>query len=73
MRLPGILMLLLWSLCAGFTPAKATENCGISLQRGATPQRIVTLNQHSTELLLQLGVGARMVGTAYPDDAIFRH
>ena len=70
MRLPGILMLLLLPLCAAFTQAKAAENCGVSLHSSAAPQRIVTLNQHSTELLLQLGVGTRMVGTAYPDDAM---
>ncbi|WP_066017676.1 ABC transporter substrate-binding protein [Endozoicomonas atrinae] len=51
--------------------AYAIDNCGIAV-KGQTPQRIVTLNQHSTELLLQLGVGDRMVGTAYPDDAIWQ-
>ena len=70
MRLPSSLLLLILSFCAGSTQVQAVENCGISLHTSAVPQRIVTLNQHSTELLLQLGVGARMVGTAYPDDAI---
>ncbi|GAA4875039.1 ABC transporter substrate-binding protein [Ferrimonas pelagia] len=34
-------------------------------------QRIISLNQHSTELLLQLGLADRMVGSAYADEAIW--
>src|SRR5699024_2642167 len=32
------------------------------------PQRIVSLNQHATEILVALGLSDRIVGTAYPDD-----
>ncbi|WP_223839602.1 TroA family protein [Saccharopolyspora pogona] len=31
------------------------------------PKRVVSLNQHATEILLSLGLGDRLVGTAYPD------
>ncbi len=69
MRLWSLLPLLIIS----FIPLSAysIDNCGITIH-GQTPQRIVTLNQHSTELLLQLGVSDRIVGTAYPDDAIWQ-
>lgn len=46
------------------------ENCGQTLTFPSAPQRIVTVNQNFTELLLALGVGDRMVGTSYRDDAI---
>ncbi|MGW7457208.1 ABC transporter substrate-binding protein [Streptomyces sp. NPDC054797] len=45
-------------------------NCGVSSTYQAPPQRAVTLNQHSTELLLALGLGERIVGSAYLDDAV---
>ncbi|RSS71758.1 ABC transporter substrate-binding protein [Streptomyces sp. WAC06614] len=45
-------------------------NCGVSTTYTAPPRRAVTLNQHSTELLLALGLQDRMVGTAYLDDAV---
>ncbi|MED4779292.1 ABC transporter substrate-binding protein [Brevibacillus choshinensis] len=35
-----------------------------------TPKRAVTLNQHVTEVMLALGLGDKMVGTAYLDDQI---
>ena len=40
------------------------ENCGRDVVVDAPPQRAVSLNQSSTEILLSLGLADRMVGTA---------
>ncbi|WP_046775902.1 ABC transporter substrate-binding protein [Streptomyces yangpuensis] len=45
-------------------------NCGVSSTYQAPPRRAVTMNQHATELMLALGLGDRVVGTAYLDDAV---
>ncbi|MCR8964681.1 ABC transporter substrate-binding protein [Brevibacillus halotolerans] len=34
------------------------------------PKRVVSMNQHVTEMLLALGVEDVMIGTAYPDDEV---
>ncbi|QKZ05981.1 ABC transporter substrate-binding protein [Pseudomonas eucalypticola] len=39
------------------------QNCGHSVRIDAAPQRAVSLGQASTELLLSMGLGPRMVGT----------
>ncbi len=46
------------------------ENCGTELRFVQTPRRALTINQNPTEVMLSLGLGERMVGTAYLDDAI---
>ncbi|MEH1947177.1 MAG: ABC transporter substrate-binding protein [Nostoc sp.] len=46
------------------------ENCGITITYKQPPKRVVTLNQPATEIMLALGLEARMVGTAYLDDRI---
>jgi iron complex transport system substrate-binding protein len=46
------------------------SNCGRDVTLAAPPQRIVSLNQGSTEVLLALGVGDRVVGTAGWTDPI---
>lgn len=40
------------------------SNCGAEVTIPAAPQRVVSLNQTTTELLLTLGVGDRVVGTS---------
>lgn len=45
-------------------------NCGVTSTYQAPPRRAVTMNQHATELLLALGLGDRIVGSAYLDDAV---
>lgn len=45
-------------------------NCGVSNTYQAPPRRAVTMNQHATELMLALGLGDRIAGTAYLDDAV---
>lgn len=50
--------------------ADSVHNCGMTISRDTPPERVITLNQHVTELLLALDLGNRMVGTAYMDDQI---
>ncbi len=71
---------------AGCTPATAPDvitgvtpgypvtlqNCGRPVVIDAPPQRAVSLNQGSTEILLSLGLADRMVGTATWTDPV-RH
>ncbi|EHI14259.1 ABC transporter substrate-binding protein [Mycolicibacterium thermoresistibile] len=46
------------------------ENCGRTVSIPAPPQRAVSLNQGSTEILLSLGLADRMVGTATWTDPV---
>lgn len=46
------------------------DNCGLTYTYHAPPLRAVTMNQAATEIMLALGLEARMVGTAYLDDEI---
>lgn len=48
----------------------ALENCGVSTRFAKIPERVVTLNQAATEVMLTLGLQDRLVGTAYLDDRI---
>ncbi|QHF93851.1 MULTISPECIES: ABC transporter substrate-binding protein [unclassified Streptomyces] len=45
-------------------------NCGVKTTFERPPERVVTMNQHVTEIMLALGLQDRMVGTAYLDDRI---
>lgn len=64
--------------CAAAEPAPtATEpasvtvtNCGFELTVDSPPQRIVTIKSTSTELVLALGLGDRIVGQAFPDGPV---
>jgi iron complex transport system substrate-binding protein len=44
------------------------KNCGTEVTFKAVPQRAVTLNQSAAEILIQLGVGDRIVGSGYEID-----
>jgi iron complex transport system substrate-binding protein len=44
--------------------AVTVSSCGRQLSFGKAPERVVTLDQSSTETLLTLGLGDRMVGTS---------
>lgn len=46
------------------------ENCGREVTFDAAPQRVVSLDQGSTEILLSLGLEDRMVGTASWTDPV---
>ncbi|MFF3646200.1 ABC transporter substrate-binding protein [Streptomyces sp. NPDC002564] len=53
---------------AGF-PYTVT-NCGVKTTYEAPPKRAVPMNQHATEVLLELGLKDRIAGTAYLDDQV---
>ncbi|KKX55915.1 ABC transporter substrate-binding protein [Brevibacillus borstelensis] len=46
------------------------ENNGRTLTFAEAPRRAVSLSQHTTEIMLALGLEDKMVGTAYLDDQI---
>lgn len=46
------------------------DNCGTEVTVDAAPQRIVAIKSTSIELLLTLGLGDRMVGTAFSDGPV---
>ncbi len=52
-------------------PASAStvtvDNCGTVVELDAPPQRVITIKSTSTEMLLALGLGDRIVGTAFQD------
>lgn len=43
------------------------DNCGTNVSFQRAPERVVTIKSTSTEMLLALGLGDRIVGTAFPD------
>ncbi|MFI1187707.1 ABC transporter substrate-binding protein [Streptomyces californicus] len=46
------------------------ENCGVTATYKTPPKRVVTMNQHVTEIMLELGLKKSLVGTAYLDDKV---
>lgn len=82
--IPAALLPLLLPLAAcGSTPepAERTEapaagfpytvtNCGVRTTFEAPPKRVVTMNQHVTEIMIELGLAKSLVGTAWLDDAV---
>lgn len=55
---------------AGADGAPAVDNCGHRVSVDAPPERVVSLNQGSTEILLSLGLADRLVGTATWTDPV---
>lgn len=45
-------------------------NCGVDVSFDAAPERVVTIKSTSTEMLLALGLGDRIVGTAFQDGPV---
>lgn len=50
--------------------AVTVENCGWTVAFETPPQRVVTIKSTSTEMMLALGVGDRIVGTAFQDGPV---
>lgn len=46
------------------------DNCGTTVSLDAPPERVVTIKSTSTELLLALGLGGKIVGTAFADGPV---
>jgi iron complex transport system substrate-binding protein len=51
-------------------PADTIDNCGFTVDLDTNPQRIITIKSTSTELVLALGLGDRIIGQAFPDGPI---
>lgn len=53
------------------THRASIDNCGTTVDlAGKTPQRVVTIKSTSTEMLLALGLGKRIVGSAFQDGPV---
>jgi iron complex transport system substrate-binding protein len=51
--------------------ATSVDNCGTTVNIGASaPRRVVTIKSTATEMLLALGLGSHIVGTAYQDGPV---
>ncbi len=49
----------------------SVDNCGTTVDfSGAAPKRVITIKSTSTEMLLALGLGDRIVGTAFQDGPV---
>lgn len=48
----------------------SVDNCGTPVDFAAAPQRVITIKSTSTEMLLALGLGDRIVGTAFQDGPV---
>ncbi|MFI5807746.1 ABC transporter substrate-binding protein [Streptomyces sp. NPDC051561] len=46
------------------------ENCGVRTTFTKPPARALAMNQHATEVLLELGLAKSITGTAYLDDKV---
>lgn len=46
------------------------DNCGTAVTFDAAPQRVVTIKSSTTEMLLALGLGDRIVGSAFLDGPV---
>ena len=53
----------------GSYPVQLT-NCGFDVDVPMAPERVVTIKSTSTELLLALGLGSKIVGQAFPDGPV---
>lgn len=69
--------LLLLAGCSSPVPAASPEpaavtvqNCGTTVTFDTPPQRVLTIKSTSTEMMLALGVGDRIVGTAFQDGPV---
>lgn len=54
----------------GTTYPLTIDNCGESVTVDAPPQRVVSLDQNSTEILLSLGLEDRLIGSASWTDPV---
>ncbi|RYE08266.1 MAG: putative F420-0 ABC transporter substrate-binding protein [Hyphomicrobiales bacterium] len=64
----GLMTLALCSVLAASPSAADTlRNCGVDVEIGTPPSRIVTIKSAATDLALALGLGDRLIGHAFAD------
>lgn len=74
----SILVAIVLTGCASTAPVAEAEpaasvrldNCGTEVAFDAAPERVLTIKSSTTELLLALGLGDRIVGTAFQDGPV---
>ncbi len=64
------LVLLLFLFLPASPAAAKIVNGPVTVSTDRIPQRVVTMNQAATEIMLALGLEKNMIGTAYLDDTI---
>ncbi len=50
--------------------AVTVDNCGVEVTFDSAPERVITIKSSTTEMLLALGLGDRIVGTAFQDGPV---
>lgn len=82
---PALLLAVLLAGCSGASVAQTTpgpsraaepstvDNCGTEVTIGPPPQRIITIKSSTLELLLALGAGDRIIGSAFSDGPLPDH
>lgn len=63
----GLLALSASAAFAQTTYPLTLDNCGVSVALDAAPERAVTIKSTSTEMLLALGLGSKIVGVGFQD------
>ncbi|QYH35733.1 putative F420-0 ABC transporter substrate-binding protein [Salinibacterium sp. M195] len=46
------------------------SNCGVDVSFDSAPERVITIKSSTTEMLLALGLGDRIIGTAFQDGPV---
>ncbi|MBF2720924.1 putative F420-0 ABC transporter substrate-binding protein, partial [Psychrobacter sp. NG254] len=46
------------------------SNCGFDVTFDSAPERVITIKSSTTEMLLALGLGDRIIGTAFQDGPV---
>jgi len=80
LALPAVLVVTGLALtgCAASTTAApeptatgvSLDNCGTPVEITAAPERVITIKSTSTEMLLALGLGDRIIGTGFQDGPV---
>jgi len=65
--LTALILMLAGSASAATTYPLQINNCGFSVRVEKAPERVVTIKSTATEMLLALGLGAKIVGTGFSD------
>jgi len=55
---------------AAAVEAPTVDNCGTSVTFDAAPERVISIKSTSTEMLLALGLGDRIIGTGFQDGPV---
>lgn len=54
----------------GIAESVTVDNCGTTVNVDAAPEKVITIKSTSTEMLLALGLGDRIIGTGFQDGPV---